>query len=108
MDETGEDKIFAAMGVAKTITTIVASVDSSPEILAQVQEVVIPIIVLTLENKILGESRSGHKVNWMLSENDRRSLGQHVRACRQPYLQAPRHLAKHVAGLRAYLQAVQV
>ena len=54
MDETGEDKVFAAMGVAKTITTVVASVDSSPEILAQVQEVVVPIIVLTLENKVLG------------------------------------------------------
>lgn len=53
MDETGEDKVFAAMGVAKTITTVVASVDSSPEILAQVQEVVIPIIILTLENKVL-------------------------------------------------------
>ena len=61
MDETGEDKIFAAMGVAKTITTVVASVDSSPEILAQVQEVVIPIIVLTLENKILGEFVSSLK-----------------------------------------------
>ncbi|GJE91719.1 ARM repeat-containing protein [Phanerochaete sordida] len=53
MDETGEDKVFAAMGVAKTITTVVASVDSSPEILAQVQEVIVPIIVLTLENKVL-------------------------------------------------------
>ena len=28
--------------------------DSSPEILAQVQEIVIPIITLTLENKLLG------------------------------------------------------
>ena len=28
--------------------------DSSPEILAQVQEIVIPIITLSLENKLLG------------------------------------------------------
>ncbi|PCH39811.1 ARM repeat-containing protein [Wolfiporia cocos MD-104 SS10] len=52
-NDSGEDKTFAAMGVAKTIGTIVSSVDSSPEILVQIQEVIIPIIVLTLENKLL-------------------------------------------------------
>jgi importin-7 len=34
---------------------IVSSIDSSPEILAQVQEVIIPIIRFTLENKALGK-----------------------------------------------------
>ncbi|KAI0057803.1 ARM repeat-containing protein [Artomyces pyxidatus] len=54
MESDGEDdKTYAAMGVAKTIATIVSAVDSSPEILAQVQEVIIPIIVFTLENKLL-------------------------------------------------------
>jgi hypothetical protein len=33
---------------------IVSSVDSSPEILAQVQEIIIPIIVFSLENRLLG------------------------------------------------------
>jgi hypothetical protein len=33
---------------------IVSSIDSSPEILAQVQEVIIPAIKFTLENKALG------------------------------------------------------
>ncbi|KZT09181.1 ARM repeat-containing protein [Laetiporus sulphureus 93-53] len=51
--DEGEDKTFAAMGIAKTIGTIVSSVDSSPEILAQIQEIIIPIVVLTLENKLL-------------------------------------------------------
>ena len=51
--DASEDKIFAAMGVAKTIATVVNAVDSSPEILAQVQEIIIPIIVLTLEAKLL-------------------------------------------------------
>ena len=37
-----------------TILQIVSSIDSSPEILAQVQEVIIPIIRNTLENKVLG------------------------------------------------------
>lgn len=72
MDADGEDdKTYAAMGVAKTLSTvgyllnlgvtyvvtmlqIVSSIDSSPEILAQVQEVIIPIIRDTLEKKVLG------------------------------------------------------
>lgn len=48
-----EDKVYAAMGVAKTIGTIVSAVDSAPEILAQVQEVIVPIIQFTLENKMI-------------------------------------------------------
>ena len=38
-----------------TILQIVSSIDSSPEILAQVQEVIIPIIQETLEKKVLGK-----------------------------------------------------
>lgn len=51
--DTNEDKTFAAMGVAKTIATVVSAVDSSPDILAQIQEIIIPIVVLTLEAKLL-------------------------------------------------------
>ena len=51
--DANEDKTFAAMGVAKTIITVVNAVDSSPEILAQIQEIIIPIVVLTLEAKLL-------------------------------------------------------
>ncbi|KIK50563.1 hypothetical protein GYMLUDRAFT_252883 [Collybiopsis luxurians FD-317 M1] len=45
----GDDKSYAAMGVTKTIYTIVNAVESSPEIL----EIIIPIIVYTLDAKIL-------------------------------------------------------
>ncbi|KAJ3574136.1 hypothetical protein NP233_g1960 [Leucocoprinus birnbaumii] len=48
-----DDKTFAAMGIAKTISTVVASIDTAPEILAQVQEVIIPIISFTLDHKLL-------------------------------------------------------
>ncbi len=34
-------------------TQIISSIDSSPEILSQIQEIVIPIIVFTLENRLL-------------------------------------------------------
>ncbi|KAG2106647.1 armadillo-type protein [Suillus discolor] len=48
-----DDKVYGAMGVAKTIGTVVSCIDSSPEILSQVQEVIIPIIRFTLENKLI-------------------------------------------------------
>ena len=32
--DSGEDKVFAAMGAAKTMTIVVSSVESTPEILA--------------------------------------------------------------------------
>lgn len=50
-----DDKTFAAMGIAKTISTVVDSIDTSNEILAQVQEIIIPILVFTLETKLIGE-----------------------------------------------------
>ncbi|KAG7445610.1 ARM repeat-containing protein [Guyanagaster necrorhizus] len=51
---TGEDdKTYYAMGIAKTIWTVINSIESAPEILAQVQEIVIPIVTFTLENKFL-------------------------------------------------------
>lgn len=53
ISDVDEDKTFAAMGVAKTISTVISSVENSPEILAQIQEVIIPIILFTLENKLL-------------------------------------------------------
>ncbi|PPQ78743.1 hypothetical protein CVT25_010746 [Psilocybe cyanescens] len=53
LSDVDDDKTFAAMGVAKTISTIISSVDSSPEILSQIQEIVIPIIVFSLENRLL-------------------------------------------------------
>lgn len=58
---------------------VVASVDSSPEILAQVQEIIIPIIVLTLENKLLGEStvHSSYRAPQLIRF---RPFRQHVRA----------------------------
>jgi len=53
LSDIDDDKTFAAMGVAKTISTIISSIDSSPEILSQIQEIVVPIIVFSLENRLL-------------------------------------------------------
>ncbi|RXW25385.1 hypothetical protein EST38_g469 [Candolleomyces aberdarensis] len=47
------DKSFSAMGVAKTILTVVDSIEESKEILAQVQEIIVPILISTLEHKLI-------------------------------------------------------
>ncbi|KAJ7704207.1 armadillo-type protein [Mycena metata] len=53
MVNADEDKTYAAMGVAKTIGTIISSIENAPEILRQVQEVIIPVITFTFKHKIL-------------------------------------------------------
>ena len=85
--EVDDDKCFAAMSISKTISTVcclvflmddflhvldstlqvVSSVDSSPEILAQLQEIIIPIIVFSLENRLLGTLFLFHPTNLNLS-----------------------------------------
>ncbi|KAF8600420.1 ARM repeat-containing protein [Ceratobasidium sp. AG-I] len=51
-EETGEKK-FAAMGNARTIQTIVTSMESSKETLAQLQEILVPVVLATLESEAL-------------------------------------------------------
>ncbi|KAF0457185.1 ARM repeat-containing protein [Gigaspora margarita] len=46
------DKTMAAAGVLKTITTLILSLESTPEILAQLENALLPIITYTLENTI--------------------------------------------------------
>ncbi|KAG1766241.1 hypothetical protein EV702DRAFT_1257185 [Suillus placidus] len=43
-----DDKVYGAMGAAKTSGTVALCIESSPEILSQMQEVIIPIIRFTL------------------------------------------------------------
>ncbi|KAG9122758.1 hypothetical protein FRC07_000720 [Ceratobasidium sp. 392] len=58
-DETGEDweetgeKKFTAIGNVRTIETIVEAMDSSKETLAQLQEILMPMVLATLENEAL-------------------------------------------------------
>lgn len=52
IDESS-DKTMAAMGVLKTIGTLILSLDSSPDILEQLEHVLLPVITFTLENRIL-------------------------------------------------------
>lgn len=42
------------MNTAQTIGTVISAVETSPEILAQVQDVITPIVVFTLEKQLIG------------------------------------------------------
>jgi len=43
------------MNIAQTIGTVISAVETSPEILAQVQDVIAPIVVFTLEKQLIGD-----------------------------------------------------
>jgi hypothetical protein len=47
------DKTMAAMGVLKTIGTLILSLESTPEILQQLENALLPVITYTLKNKIM-------------------------------------------------------
>ncbi|KAJ1342190.1 hypothetical protein BSLG_003113 [Batrachochytrium salamandrivorans] len=48
-----EDKTMAAMGVLKTISSLILSVEGSPVILHEVDEIISPAVIFVLENSIL-------------------------------------------------------
>lgn len=54
-DESAE-KLAAATGVLSTVTTMLVNLESSKETVAQVEEVLLPIIVHILQNEISGEN----------------------------------------------------
>jgi importin-7 len=54
----GEDKEIAAMNIAQTIGTVISAVETSPDILAQVQDAITPIVIFTLEKQLIGDSSS--------------------------------------------------
>jgi len=49
------DKTMAASGVLKTITTLLLSLESTPELLSQLENALLPVITYSLENAIIGE-----------------------------------------------------
>lgn len=51
------DKTMAASGVLKTITTLLLSLESTPELLSQLENALLPVITYSLENTIIGETK---------------------------------------------------
>ena len=51
MDQGEEDKYFAALGCLSTMYQIVTTAESRPEILAELENVVLPVVAYTLESE---------------------------------------------------------
>ncbi|RHZ46534.1 hypothetical protein Glove_615g3 [Diversispora epigaea] len=47
-----DDKTLAAAGVLKTITTLILSLENTPEVLARLENALIPVVTFTLKNRI--------------------------------------------------------
>lgn len=47
-----DDKAITALGVLQTIGTLILTLESTPEVLAQLETILIPVITITLENKL--------------------------------------------------------
>lgn len=48
------DKLLAAGGILKTIGTLLLAVDSAPDVLRQLEHVILPVCVVTLEREMIG------------------------------------------------------
>lgn len=50
--DLADEKVMAALGVLKTLTTIICSLESSSDIIQAMDSAVAPIVILTLENQM--------------------------------------------------------
>jgi hypothetical protein len=52
-----DDKSITALGVLQTIGTLILTLESTPDVLLHIEGVLMPVISVTLENKLYGKSR---------------------------------------------------
>lgn len=62
-----DDKSITALGVLQTIGTLILTLESTPDVLFHIESVLMPVIRVTLENKLLGESRPIPRAIYLLS-----------------------------------------
>ena len=53
-----DDKSITALGVLQTIGTLILTLESTPEVLLHLENVLVPVITVTLENKLFGNTRT--------------------------------------------------
>ena len=51
-----DDKSITALGVLQTIGTLILTLESTPDVLAHLETILMPVITITLENKLYGLS----------------------------------------------------
>ena len=52
-----DDKSITALGVLQTIGTLILTLESTPDVLLHMESILMPVIQVTLENKLYGESK---------------------------------------------------
>ena len=52
-----DDKSITALGVLQTIGTLILTLESTPDVLLHIESVLMPVIQVTLENKLYGKPR---------------------------------------------------
>ena len=50
-----DDKCITALGVLQTIGTLILTLESTPDVLAHLETILLPVIAITLDNKLYGE-----------------------------------------------------
>ena len=50
-----DDKSITALGVLQTIGTLILTLENTPDVLLHIEAVLMPVIQLTLENKLYGK-----------------------------------------------------
>jgi hypothetical protein len=53
-----DDKTITALGVLQTIGTLILTLESTPDVLLHLETILMPVITITLENKLFGKSIS--------------------------------------------------
>ncbi len=104
-----DDKSITALGVLQTIGTLILTLESTPDILLHIESVLMPVVQITLENKLYGKSplsssRSIPVANRCISRFVQRGFRNH----RQLHLCREADLAHHVDCVRARSLDLQV
>lgn len=55
-----DDKTITALGVLQTIGTLILTLESTPDVLLHLETILLPVITITLENKLYGEFLLDH------------------------------------------------
>lgn len=54
-----DDKSITALGVLQTIGTLILTLESSPGVLLLLEQILVPVITITLKHKLFGKHPTG-------------------------------------------------
>lgn len=100
-----DDKSITALGVLQTIGTFMLTLESTPEVLAHLETILLPVIRATLDNKLYGTlldppfPGTVTLTNLYMTDTSIRFVQRGLRDHRQLHVLRQGHLSRHVASL---------